>query len=79
MFATAPATETPQPGDTLRVEVEGYTLRGYLNGVLVLEAEDTDPTKIAEERSASPPGGQSGTCPRAWTPKFGSRGPGGSL
>jgi hypothetical protein len=42
------ATDVPLPGDTIRVEVEGYTLRGYHNGQLVLEAEDTDATKIAE-------------------------------
>ena len=46
-FATAPATVTPQPGDTLRVEIRGYTLRGYLNNTLVLQATDTDVTKIA--------------------------------
>ncbi len=46
-FATAVATATPQPGDTLRVEIRGYTLRGYLNNTLVLEATDTDATKIA--------------------------------
>ena len=46
-FATTPATVTPVPGDTLRVEIRGYTLRGYLNGTKVLEATDTDATKIA--------------------------------
>lgn len=48
-FATSPASSTflPQPGDTLRVEISGYTLRGYLNGTKVLEATDTDPSKIA--------------------------------
>ena len=51
-FATAPATVTPQPGDTIRLEIRGYTLRGYLNGTLVLEATDTDATKIAD----GPPG-----------------------
>lgn len=47
VFATAPATSTPQPGDTLRVEIVGYTLRGFHNGRLVLEATDVDPTRIA--------------------------------
>lgn len=48
VFATADAGGvTPQPGDTIRVEVEGYTLRGYFNGDLVLEATDEDPSKIA--------------------------------
>ena len=48
IIASAPAAVTPQPGDTLRVEVVGYTLRGYLNGTLVLEATDADPTMIAD-------------------------------
>ena len=47
-FATSPATITPQPGDTLRVEVRGYTLRGYLNGTKVLEGTDLDASKIAD-------------------------------
>jgi hypothetical protein len=47
VFASTPATVTPQPGDTLRVEIVGYTLRGYLNGTLVLEATDTDASKIS--------------------------------
>jgi len=47
IIASTPATTIPGPGDTLRVEVEGFTLRGYLNGELVLEAEDTDPSRIA--------------------------------
>lgn len=51
-FATTPATVTPQPGDTIRLEIRGYTLRGYLNGTMVLEATDTDATKIAD----GPPG-----------------------
>lgn len=46
VFAMTPAT-APQPGDTIRVEVEGFTLRGYHNGTLVLEATDTDSTRIA--------------------------------
>jgi hypothetical protein len=48
IIASAPASVTPQPGDTLRIEVTGYTLRGYLNGTKLLEATDTDPTKIAD-------------------------------
>ena len=48
IIASTPAGDTPQPGDTLRVEIVGYTLRGYLNGTLVLEATDGDVTKIAD-------------------------------
>lgn len=48
VFAQAPAAAPVQPGDTIRVEVEGYTLRGYHNGNLVLMATDTDSTKIAD-------------------------------
>lgn len=40
----------PVPGDTLRVEIEGYELRGYKNGMLVMTATDTDPSKIAGGR-----------------------------
>lgn len=47
VFATAAATATPQPGDRIRVEIVGYTLKGYFNGTLVLEATDTDASKIA--------------------------------
>jgi hypothetical protein len=46
VFATAPAPMSPQPGDRLRVEIVGYTLKGFWNGTLVLEGTDTDPTKI---------------------------------
>ena len=38
----------PVPGDTLRVEVIGYTLYGYHNGNLVLTYTDTDPSRIAD-------------------------------
>ena len=48
VFATAPGDAPPAPGDDLRVEVEGFTLRGYHNGVLVLEATDDDPSRIDE-------------------------------
>lgn len=47
-IATTPAAQEPAPGDTLRLEVEGFTLRGYFNDALVLEATDTDPSKIAD-------------------------------
>lgn len=47
VFATAPAPMAPRPGDRIRVEIVGYTLRGYWNGTLVLEATDTDASKIA--------------------------------
>ncbi len=47
VFATAPGV-LPQPGDVLRVEVEGLSLRGYHNGRLVLEATDTDPSQILD-------------------------------
>lgn len=47
IIASTPASVIPGPGDTIRVEVEGFTLRGYLNGKLVLQATDTDPTRIA--------------------------------
>lgn len=47
---TAPG---PQPGDTLRVEVEGsnpVVLRGYHNGNLVLTASDAAPERILSGR-----------------------------
>ncbi len=47
IIASAPAATPPAPGDVLRLEVEGFTLRGYWNGQLVLEATDTDPSRIA--------------------------------
>lgn len=47
VFASAKAATAPKLGDTLRVEVVGYALKGYLNGELVLEGTDTDPSKIA--------------------------------
>ena len=40
----------PQPGDTLRIEVVGYTINAYWNGALLLSATDTDSTKIASGR-----------------------------
>ncbi len=46
IIASTPAATPPAPGDVLRLEVEGYTLRGYHNGNLVLEATDTDPSRI---------------------------------
>jgi len=33
--------QAPQPGDTLRVEIVGFTLRGYWNGRLMTSATDT--------------------------------------
>lgn len=45
-----PLSQAPKPGDTLRIEVVGYTVLGYFNDVLVLTATDTDPTKIASGR-----------------------------
>ena len=50
VFASVKATTIPKLGDTLRVEIVGYTLKGYLNGGLVLQATDTDATKIASGR-----------------------------
>ena len=47
VFAMAPASGIPQPGDRIRLEIEGDTLRGYWNGALVLQATDTDASKIA--------------------------------
>jgi hypothetical protein len=47
----AVAVPPPGPGDTLRIEVEGYKLRGYKNGTLVLTAVDADPSKIAGGRT----------------------------
>ncbi len=46
VFATAPAPSTPAPGDRIRVEIEGFALRGYWNDMLVLEATDTDASRI---------------------------------
>jgi hypothetical protein len=48
IIASAPGASAPQPGDTLRVEIRGYTLSGYWNGTKVLEATDADPTMIAD-------------------------------
>jgi hypothetical protein len=50
MIETAPADVVPGPGDVLRVEVEGFTLRGYYNGDLVLETTDQDAGRIADGR-----------------------------
>gem|GEM_PF-2387025 len=46
VFASVPGPAI-QPGDTVRVEIRGYTLRGFLNGNLIMEATDTDATRIA--------------------------------
>lgn len=40
----------PQPGDALRIEIRGYTIRALWNGIVVLEATDTDASKIASGR-----------------------------
>jgi hypothetical protein len=48
MIATADAADIPGPSDVLRIEVEEFTLRGYFNGTLVLEATDVDDTRIAD-------------------------------
>jgi hypothetical protein len=43
----ANAVTPPVAGDTLRVEIVGFELRGYKNGTLVMTATDTDSTKIS--------------------------------
>ncbi len=48
VIASTSASVVPGPGDTLRIEVEGFTLRGYLNGGLVLSATDTANNRIAD-------------------------------
>ena len=50
LVANATATTPPAPGDTLRVEIVGSTLKGYLNGELVLEGTDSDASAIADGR-----------------------------
>ncbi len=50
IIASAPAQAIPGPGDSIRIEVEGYTLRGYLNGALVIQAQDEDLSRIASGR-----------------------------
>lgn len=48
-------TPGPSPGDVLRLEVTGQNpvvLRGYHNGRLVIEAQDTDPNRVL----SGPPG-----------------------
>ena len=47
VFAMANGNQAPKPGDTLRVEIRGYTLYGYHNGRLVLTATDTASNRIA--------------------------------
>ena len=39
--------QAPRPGDTLRVEIIGYTLYGYWNGRLMATATDTASNRIA--------------------------------
>jgi len=54
MIALEPAdiVTPPVPGDTLRVEVESYELRGYKNGALVMVVTDSDPTRIGQPEHA---------------------------
>ena len=52
LLATNSTAPAPVPGDTLRLEAEGDTLRGYHNGNLVLSATDSSAEKI----TAGPPG-----------------------
>jgi len=47
VFATSVPLQTPVAGDRLTLEIIDYTLRGYLNGVLVIQGTDTDSSKIA--------------------------------
>jgi hypothetical protein len=49
MFGLADNTtgRQPGPGDTLRVEIRGYTLYGYWNGQLMTTATDTVANRIA--------------------------------
>ena len=49
MFGLADNTtgRQPGPGDTLRVEIRGYTLYGYWNGQLMTTATDTAANRIA--------------------------------
>jgi hypothetical protein len=37
----------PAPGDTLRIEVAGFTIKGFHNGIEVIFATDTDASKIS--------------------------------
>lgn len=52
VFASSPALVLPEAGDTLMVQISGYTLRGYIKKLgssiytKVLEGTDTDPSKI---------------------------------
>lgn len=48
MFGVADkGSQAPGPGDTLRVEIIGYTLYGYWNGRLMSTATDTASNRIA--------------------------------
>lgn len=46
LLATAASPSGPVPGDVIRIEAEGETLRGYKNGRLVIEAMDRSPQRI---------------------------------
>lgn len=41
-LATANVSSPPNPGDTLRIEIRGFTIKGFHNGVEVISATDTD-------------------------------------
>lgn len=46
LLATATSPSGPLPGDVIRIEAEGETLRGYKNGRLVIQAVDRSPQRI---------------------------------
>ena len=47
MFGLVDGKQAPKPGDTLRVEIRGYTLYGYWNGKLMTTATDAASNRIA--------------------------------
>ena len=53
VFAAAPP---PTPGDTLRIEIQGMTMKGYLNGDLLLTTTDTAFTSSNPITTTGPPG-----------------------
>jgi hypothetical protein len=40
----------PQPGDTLRIEIRGYTISGFVNGIRVISITDTESNRIDSGR-----------------------------
>ena len=46
LLATAASPSGPVPGDVIRIEAEGETLRGYKNGRMVIQAADTSSQRI---------------------------------